>query len=193
MSKNIAAVVTKMVNELGGLKSDEERERAFAGARAVLGMAGAATPASSAVVRQSAPESSSHDGATIDGIAGPGMTWVKRSGLSQGDIEKYFHIDDGKVTLIAEAIGKGKREQSINTYLLTGVAALLETGKAEFTDQTARANCTQLGCYDSPNHSGTLSQFGNRITGSKAAGWKLTAPGLSTAAAILKPKVQEKK
>ncbi|MGD9689481.1 MAG: hypothetical protein AB7K52_07255 [Phycisphaerales bacterium] len=192
MSKNIAAVVTKMVNELEGLKSDEERERAFAGARAVLGMAGA-IPASSAVGGQSASESSSHDGAAIDGIASHGMTWVKRSGLSQGDIEKYFHIDGGKVTLIGEAIGKGKREQSINTYLLTGVASLLETGRAEFTDQTARDYCTQLGCYDPANHSATLSQFGNRITGSKAAGWKLTAPGLSVAAAMLKPKVQEKK
>src|SRR2546423_61713 len=42
MSKNIAAVVSKMVTELGALKSDEERERAFAGARAVLGMTGSA-------------------------------------------------------------------------------------------------------------------------------------------------------
>jgi len=192
MSTNIAAVVAKMVNELEGLKSDEERERAFAGARAVLGMA-AATPASAAVGGQSASKSSAHDGATIDGISNPSMTWVKRSGLSQADIETYFHVEDGKVTLIGEAIGKGKREQSINTYLLTGVAAFLETGKAEFADQTARDYCTQLGCYDSANHSGTLSQFGNRITGSKAAGWKLTAPGLSAAAAMLKSKMQENK
>lgn len=185
MSKTIAAVVTKMVSELEGLKTDEERERAFAGARAVLGMGGA-LPANQGGTPPTV------DGAAIAGISSAGMAWLRRAGLTKDKVEEYLHIDEGRVTLLGPAMGKGKREQSINTYLLTGVASLLETGKAEFSDQTARDNCTQLGCYDSANHAGTIGQFGNRVTGSKSAGWKLTAPGLVAAAALLNPQHTER-
>jgi len=121
------------------------------------------------------------------------VSWINRHELTRDQIDQYFDVADGKVALIGEAIGKGKRVQTINTYLLTGIAALLENGKAEFTDKTARDYCTNLGCYDSPNHAVTTTQFGNQITGSKNAGWKLTAPGLSAAAALLKPPQQDKK
>lgn len=95
------------------------------------------------------------------------------------------HVDGSGATLLS-AVGDGKRQQTINTYLLTGVAALLSTGKAEFTNETARNNCENLGCYDIGNHANTLKKFENKITGSKAVGWKLTAPGLTAAAALLK-------
>ena len=192
MSKTIASVVTKMVSDLVGLKNDEERERAFAGARGVLGMAGAAPPASSGKSPGDAA-AVMPDGGKIAGISTAGTTWINRHGLIRSQVEEYFHVEDGKVTLIGDAIGKGKREQSINTYLLTGVAAFLGTGKAEFTDKVARDYCERLGCYDSANHSKTLDGFGNRITGTKKAGWKLTSPGLSAAAALLKPKSQDTK
>ncbi len=162
------------------------------GARAVLGMARAVPPASP---RQGQGDSfgGTDDDGKIPGISKAGATWIERNGLTSDKLEEHFHVEDGKGTLIGDPIGDGKREQSINTYLLTGVAALLGTGKAEFTDKTARENCTQLGCYDSPNHSNTVSQLGNKVTGSKKAGWKLTAPGLSAAAALLKPQDQKAK
>ena len=99
-------------------------------------------------------------------------------------IEQIFHIDSGGVELLS-AVGQGKRQQTINTYLLTGVAELLRSGKAEFTDEVARSKCTGLGCYDLPNHNKALREFGNRITGSKKAGWKLTAPGLAEAVKLI--------
>jgi hypothetical protein len=69
---------------------------------------------------------------------------------------------------------------------LTGVGALLKSGKAEFADEAARNNCENLGCYDMNNHGKTLEKLGNTITGSKKNGWKLTTPGLTAAAALLK-------
>lgn len=192
MSTTIAAVVSKMVDELSSLKTDEERERAFAAARAVLGME----------PRPILPEPSPGGddqaksllgGDTLTGVSNAGAAWIKRHGLTRHEVEEYFHIEDGKVTLIGDGIGSGKREQSINAYLLTGIAALLQAGKAEFTDKTARDYCSQLGCYDAANHSKTTEEFGNRVTGSKKAGWKLTAPGLAAAASILKPKAPIKK
>src|SRR5215471_5078536 len=119
MSKCIAAVVSKMVSELEGLKSDEERERAFAGARAVLGMPNL-TNRPQAGRGQGGSESPEVEGAELDGISSAGMAWIKRNGLKKETIDEFFHVEDGKVTLVGEAIGKGKREQAINTYLLTG-------------------------------------------------------------------------
>lgn len=55
-----------------------------------------------------------------------------------------------------------------------------------FSDGEARELCTQFGCYDQGNHSKIYKDFGNRATGSKNAGWKLTNPGLVAAAGLLK-------
>src|SRR5262249_37170633 len=109
MSKTIAAVVTKMVGDLSGLKSDEERERAFAGARAVLGMAAASTPPAPDP-RPPDPSKPLPGGGSFPGVSSAGAGWIKRNGLVSEDLDQYFHIEDGKVTLIGEAIGKGKRE-----------------------------------------------------------------------------------
>jgi len=189
MSTTIAAVVTKMVTELAQLKSDEERDRAFAAARAVFGMAGPGPAAPTGEGRDDASARTKTDG-QVAGVSAPGATWIKKHGLASDKVEEHFHVDAGKVTLIGDPIGNGKREQSINTYLLTGVAALLETGTADFTDQTARDYCHAFGCYDPGNHAATLTHFGNRITGSKKTGWKLTAPGLSAAGALIKSQAQ---
>ena len=89
--------------------------------------------------------------------------------------------------ILGEPIGKSDRVKTINTYLLTGIAALLESGTANFQDETARKNCESLGCYDQNNHSKYMKEFGNKITGSKKTGWKLTGPGLVAGAEILKP------
>lgn len=185
MSKKIATVVGKIVCELEDLTS-EERQRAIAGALAVLGES---APAVSAAVgngfgRANTP-GARHD---VSGEFSPrGNAWVEKSGLSSAQLEEVFQFENGKVGLIlGEAIGKGKREQTINTYILTGAAALLESGASDFTDEAARTNCINVGCYDAANHAKTSKGFGNRLTGSKSAGWRLTSPGLTAAAALIK-------
>jgi hypothetical protein len=71
MSKSIAAVVSKMVGDLASLKDDEERERAFAGARAVLGMTSSmnAPPDTDSQTHEQPPGA---QGAKVDGISGAG-------------------------------------------------------------------------------------------------------------------------
>jgi hypothetical protein len=189
MSNKIAGVVTKLVSALEGLDNADERRRAIQAALTVCGdpafnpgnandtSAGAKTSQTSAV--------------TPTGVHAAGLAWMQRNGLTAQHIEQVFHIEDTGVTLLSAA-GKGKRQQTINTYLLTGVSALLHAGKPEFTDEMARKNCESLGCYDMNNHGKTLKEFDNRLTGSKKAGWKLTAPGLTAAAVLLKtPENQE--
>ncbi len=82
--------------------------------------------------------------------------------------------------------GKSKRDKTINTYILLGVAALLGKGEVEVTDEEARKLCEHFGCYGGPNHAKTIKDFGNAITGSMSSDWELTAPGLTTAVALIK-------
>jgi hypothetical protein len=189
MSKKIAAVVGKIVGELEDLTTDE-RKRAIAGALAVLGEDAASGVSRTPDAKLGTQPSSSHlaaESSEPTGTAAPGAAWIKRAGLAKSQIEEFFHIEGGKASLImGDAIGRSKREQTVNTYLLTGVAALLETGDADFADEAARQNCVRLGCYDRANHAVYLKRFGNWITGSKNTGWKVTAPGLTAAASLIK-------
>ena len=186
MATKLATVVGKIVEQLEGLTT-EERKRAIAGTLAILGESALQ---SFAPLREHADkgtgEASEH--AQYETHVPPlAQSWIKKIQVTQEQLEEIFHVENGKVTLIlGEAIGKGKRQQTINTYILTGAAAMLATGSADFTDDVGRQNCINIGCYDAPNHGKYLKEFGNKITGSKTSGWKLTAPGLMAAAALLK-------
>jgi hypothetical protein len=185
MSNKVAAVVIKIVEQLEQLDSSEDRRRAVDAALTVLG---------DVEIAKSPAKQSSHEQATngldraSDRVSDRGAAWIKQHGISEEMLERVFDIEDGKVELIGESIGKSKREGTINTYLLTGIAALLGKGKSEFSDEVARAYCEHLGCYDSANHAKYLKEgFGNKMTGSKTQGWKLTGPGMAAAAALLRP------
>lgn len=113
--------------------------------------------------------------------------WAKRHGLEMEQLERVFHFDNGSVTCVDLAgSATSKREKTVNTYLMVGVAALLGADQAAFSDEVARQLCEHFGCIDTTNHSKTLKEFGNLITGNKKEGWKLTAPGLTLAAALIK-------
>lgn len=113
--------------------------------------------------------------------------WMNKHGVSQEHLEHFYHFDEGRALPIAlPGHATSNREQSINAYLATGLAAYLTSGDASFSDADAREFCKQSGCYDQPNHGKVLKAFGNRITGSKSTGWKLTTPGLTAIAELIK-------
>jgi|SRR5712664_165200 len=188
-AKKVANAVSRIVTQLEDL-TPEERKRAVDAALTVFGDVSQGS--------SSRAEPTNPQGAGMEelpkGLSAAGLVWIKKNRVNQEQIEQAFHVEDGKVTLIlGEAAGKSAREKTINTYLLTGVAAMLESGSAHFADETARTNCENLGCYDGNNHAKYMRDFGNKITGSKNAGWKLTGPGLAAAAAALKPVEPENK
>jgi len=188
MSNKVADRVGGIVKQLQGL-SAEERRRAVDAALTVFG------DLSQGPARSSVPAAAKGSGGeeTPKGLSTAGVAWINKNGVSREQIDETFHVEDGKVTLIlGEAIGRSDREKTVNTYLLTGIAALLQSGSANFTDETARTNCDDLGCYDKNNHAKYMGDFGNKITGSKKVGWKLTGPGLTAAAALLKPEPEKK-
>lgn len=129
----------------------------------------------------------SEDAGDGAGFPPEAQKWLQKHSLSKETLNHYFHMDEGKVTVIASpSASKTKKEQTVDAYLLQGVAALLQTGNAAFTDDEARGVCEHLGCFDRGNHAKTVQSFGNRFTGSKKEGWKLTVPGLDAAAELLK-------
>lgn len=185
MAKSITEATAKVHAILEPFESDERRRVV----NAALILLGDDTTAGSRKPQHQRNDHIKEDGVTDAGDFPPAAgRWLKKNGLEIDTLEHYFHFDDGNVQPIElPGDGKSKREKTINTYLMQGVAALLQSGTAAFDETAARDQCRKLGCYDSPNHGKYLKQFGNQITGSKSNGWKLTVPGLTAAAKLLKP------
>lgn len=113
--------------------------------------------------------------------------WMKNNSLTGEQINQVFHIDRGSVDIIASKIpGKSLKEQTVNAYVLQGIAKFISTGEPNFEDDSARSFCQTAGCYDRRNHSRYLGSKGNKFTGSKGTGWKLTTPGLKEGADLVK-------
>jgi len=113
--------------------------------------------------------------------------WMKQYSISTEELQQVFQLAAGSAEVIAGEIpGKNKKEKTYNAYVLTGIAGLISTGNASFDDKAARGLCERFGCYDQANHSSTIKDRGNEFTGTKDAGWALTAPGLKRGAALVK-------
>lgn len=119
---------------------------------------------------------------------GPKATrWITQNNISTNAIEEIFHCEDSEVEVIASEIpGNGKREQSHNCYLLSGIRSLLSSDEAKFSDTHATELCKTMGCHDAPNHAKIRSSLGNIVAGTKSNGFTLPAPGLRSAAALIK-------
>jgi hypothetical protein len=113
--------------------------------------------------------------------------WMTKHKVSAGSIEAFIHLDNGKATVIESPATKGSgREKTHAAYLMAGLASLFENGEPSVNDDVARALCVHFGCYDANNHSAYVKALGNSVAGSKSAGWKLTAPGLTAVAELIK-------
>ena len=184
MSSNLAGAMAKVVEVLSPFTS-EERVRVVNAALTLLGEGEKSIPAAS--VPLAASGSGTANLGDQSDISHQARMWLARNNITKDELENWFHFDQGRVTLIAIPTDASKRtQQTINTYLLQGLAAYLSTGDAAFEDQEARERCEHFGCYDKTNHAKVFKSFGNKITGSKNGGWKLTAPGINAAGALIK-------
>jgi hypothetical protein len=179
MSKqNIGETTTKIVNLLTPFES-EERKRIVQATLTLLGES-----------LDSAHIKSTKNGESVE-IAGDlpqrAKVWMRQNRISIEELEQVYHVDGGKAEIVASNIpGKTKKEQTLNAYLLAGTAGLLAIGEPAFDDKVARELCDTLGFYDPTNHATHMKDKGNKLAGSKAMGWKLTAPGLTQSAALIK-------
>jgi hypothetical protein len=182
----IAEIAVKIVALLEPL-SPEDRLKVINGSLTMLGetlIDGAFQPA-----KPPGGEANKLD-QNFPGLSPKGTTWAKQNGLTMTQLERVFDITPEGVSVIA-AVGKGKREQTHNAYVLMGVSLLLGSGDTTFDDKAARKLCEDLGCLDIPNHAKYLGEKGNELAGSKDAGWKVTAPGLKHGAELVKQLTKE--
>ncbi|MBW5439702.1 hypothetical protein FXB41_34605 [Bradyrhizobium canariense] len=160
-----------------------ERKKALKAAMAMLGD-------DASVTEQKEAKGGAADNEVDDGELGLNQkvkTWMSRNSVTVEQINHIFHIEDETVDLIADTPhGKNQKEQSINAYLLAGVAEFLKTGQTTFTDKAGREACKKMGCYGDTNHATYLKKPGNILSGSKERGWTVTGPGLKAGAELVK-------
>lgn len=187
MTSKVTEATTSVYDVLE-LLTPEERQRVVRAALTLLGdsFERSNDPEPTPSLKDPAGKSDD-DGDDLSVLAPDARAWVRKMGLTLSSLEHYFHFDQGRAQPIAlPGNATSKREQTINAYLAQGLAAYLSSGDSRFTDEQGRELCKQFGCYDSPNHTKAIKGLENRITGSKANGWKLTTPGLSAAANLIK-------
>ncbi len=124
---------------------------------------------------------------TEEGIATKACLWMKKYAITREQLDHVFSIEPDSIDVIAARMpATGKRQQTVQAYVICGLKAFLKTGEPAFTDAEGRELCDRVGCYDVANHSNYRKAFGNLLSGSKESGWKLTNPGLSEAAKFVK-------
>lgn len=184
MSNPLAEATSKLLDILSPLNT-EERARVV---QATLTLLGDDTVVRARPVAGAKPEADDvDDDGSLPGLSAPAKVWARKHGLSLDALQHHFDIGPGKALPIGlPGRATKKVDQAVSTYLIQGLSAFLVTGDPSFTDDDARKLCTHFGCYDSTNHAKYLKDLGNRVTGSKSAGWKLTVPGLAAAADLLR-------
>ena len=181
MAKDDIPIVSAKLYVLLKPLTPEKRQWAIRAAFAMLGE-GAPSPET-----LKTPEEPDNAGGGTK-FTGRVKAWMKANGITDEQLGHVFHIDGETVDIIAsEAPGNSGREQTINTYVLCGIGALLRTGEPKFEDKAGRDACDKLGCYQATNHATILKKHrGNVFTGSQDGGWSLTGPGLKRGAELIK-------
>jgi hypothetical protein len=183
--KSVLAAVPKLVEVLTPL-SAEDRQRAISATMILFGQ----PPATS--IAFSKLEAHKEHLEPSGGISGKAIGWMKKNSITQEQLEHSFCIETDSIDVIAARMpAKGKRQQTVQAYVICGLKSFLKTGDPAFTDAEGRELCGKVGCYDVANHSNYRKAFGNWFSGSKESGWRLSNPGLSEAAKIVKLLIPE--
>jgi hypothetical protein len=159
--------------------SSEERQKAI---KAVMVLFGESAPSASSEGKRE--EKRGPEGQP--GVSAAARSWMQKNQITEELLSSHIHMDGGTATVIELPSAKSGKGKTIATYLMAGLAGLFSAGEPSFSDESARVLCVHFGCYDHKNHSKYIKSLGNNVTGSKSAGWKLTAPGLTSVANRLK-------
>jgi hypothetical protein len=121
------------------------------------------------------------------GISPAAKRWLTRNGLKPNQISSVFSIGGDEIDLIAETVpGKSKAGRMRNVFLLKGVAAYLGTGAARFTHEQVKEACLHYDAFDYANFASHIKDLSSEVSGSKDAGYVLTARGLAAATKLVK-------
>ncbi len=185
MAENQTKTLTDLIALLAPLE-EEDRQKILHAALVFLG----STPVATSKQEKNLPgdEKAGEDEPQTDlSRKRRASQWLKQNDFTLESLEDVFHFSDDEVEVIASDLpGSGAKQKTEQCYLLFGIKSLLQEGEPKIDDKQARSLCRELGCFDSPNHSKSVEAMGNQISGNKANGFVLTAPGLRAAAELVK-------
>jgi len=171
--------LTAIINALTPLSSDERR-RTVGAAMLFLGE-------TTQIEHHVAADGAGDDSVADDGSYSAHIVkWMRQNGVSAEELDQVFHFNDDGTFDLLHTPGKSKKEQTLNTYILTGLGKYLATQERGFDDATARAFCETIGCYDQANHAAHIKGKGPEFTGDKNKGYSLTNPGVRRGVALVK-------
>jgi hypothetical protein len=179
-SEATTTALTTIISVLTPLNS-EERHRTVDAAMLFLGET-ARLPARKREAAAEGDARGAMDGDYTEKI----QKWMEKYSVSPGELDQVFHFHDDGTFDIHGAPGRSKKEQTLNTYILTGLGKFLTTSDRTFDDATARGFCETIGCYDPANHAAHLKSKGPEFSGDKKKGYSLTNAGVSRGAALAK-------
>ena len=129
-----------------------------------------------------------------DGISAVGLKWMRRSGLDPKNLQSLFSLGIDDIDLVAEAVpGSNKKDRMRSVLLLKGIAAYLGSGAARITHEQIKEACLHYDAYDSTNFSKYLKSLSSEISGTKEAGYTLSARGLTAGTELVKEILAPKK
>lgn len=171
--------LTTIIKALSPLNSDE-RHRTVDAAMMFLG------ETTKTVRKEPIGKAAGSEGSESGNFADAVQKWMKQHEVSEEQLDQVFHFTgDGDFDL-HDAPGKSKKDQTLNTYILTGVGTFLASNNRTFDDATARGFCEKIGCYDPTNHATHLKNKGSEFSGDKNKGYSLTNVGMKRGAALIK-------
>jgi len=178
----ITGITTKIVTLLTPLSS-EDRQRVMTASFTLLGEKAVDIGASENLAQEQGGGNGGRSAQSKPKVA----NWMRNSKLTASELEQVFDTTADPVEVIGTNVpGKTKKRQTINAYVLEGIRSFLATGEPSFDDKSARKLCETVGCFNGANHSLYIGDKGNLMSGSKGQGWKLTVPGLTKGAELIR-------
>jgi hypothetical protein len=131
--------------------------------------------------------------ADSEGISPVAVKWMRRSGLTSTGLSMLFSLGVDEIDLVAKKVpGESKRDRMHNVILLKGIAAYLSSGVPRVSHEQLKEACVHYDAYDGSNFATYLKDFGPEVSGTKSAGYTLTARGLTEATELIKSMVSTK-
>ncbi len=164
--------------------SSEIRQRVIQSALASLGEG--FTPSKSTAAGSGNGSAFAGDSGDLEELGPKAVKWAQKNGVTRAMLDEIFHITNGNVETTASSVpGAGKRDMTVNCYLLTGLRGLLATDASTLDDSETIALCKRLTAYDKNNHPAYRKGVGNMMSGAKPT-FTLTGPGETAAGNLVK-------
>jgi hypothetical protein len=163
--------------------SSAQRQRTVAAAMMFLGEAPLQKPRQE--VSTASTNKGNNDGEAVGDYSAQITKWMKQNDVSPEELDRVFHFNQDGTFDLLHAPGKSKKDQTVNTYILTGLGKYLAANDRSFDDATARSFCEKIGCFDKSNHA-TYVKKQQEFTGDRTKGYSITNVGIKRGAALIK-------